>query len=44
VVWFVAAQLAGALAAMLLFRWLVPGLRADRVVVEREGFRVLGVR
>jgi glycerol uptake facilitator-like aquaporin len=38
VVWFVAAQFAGAIAATLLFRWLVPGLRADRVVVEREGF------
>jgi len=38
VVWFVAAQLAGAIAATLLFRWLVPGLRADRVVVECEGF------
>ena len=38
VVWFVAAQLAGAVAATLLFRWLVPGLRADRVVVEHEGF------
>jgi glycerol uptake facilitator-like aquaporin len=37
VVWFVAAQLAGAIAATLLFRWLVPGLRADRVVVECEG-------
>ncbi len=36
-VWFVAAQLAGALAATLLFRWLAPGLRADHVVVEREG-------
>jgi glycerol uptake facilitator-like aquaporin len=41
-VWFVAAQLA-ALAATLLFRWLAPGLRADHVVVEREGF-ALGVR
>src|SRR4029077_5343068 len=38
VVWFVAAQLAGAIAATLLFRWLVPGLRADRVVVGCEGF------
>jgi glycerol uptake facilitator-like aquaporin len=35
VVWFVAAQLAGAVAATLLFRWLVPGIRADHVVVER---------
>jgi glycerol uptake facilitator-like aquaporin len=37
-VWFVAAQFAGAIAATVLFRWLVPGLRADRVVVERESF------
>jgi glycerol uptake facilitator-like aquaporin len=37
VLWFVTAQLAGAIAATLLFRWLVPELRADRVVVEREG-------
>ena len=34
--WFVAAQLAGALAATLLFRWLAPGLKAERLVVERE--------
>jgi glycerol uptake facilitator-like aquaporin len=38
VLWFVMAQFAGAIAATLLFRWLVPGLRADRVVVEHEGF------
>jgi glycerol uptake facilitator-like aquaporin len=37
VLWFVAAQLSGAIAATLLFRWLVPRLRADHVVVEREG-------
>jgi hypothetical protein len=36
--WFVAAQLAGALAATMLFRWLMPGLKAERVVVEREEF------
>jgi glycerol uptake facilitator-like aquaporin len=36
--WFVAAQLVGALAATLLFRWLAPELKAERVVVEREGF------
>lgn len=36
---FVAAQLAGAAAAMLLFRWLVPALPADAesVVVPHEG-------
>jgi glycerol uptake facilitator-like aquaporin len=36
--WFVAAQLVGAVAATMLFRWLMPGLKAERVVVEREGF------
>ena len=36
---FVAAQLAGAAAATLLFRWLVPSLQrdADEVVTPREG-------
>ncbi len=34
---FVAAQLGGAIAATLLFRWLVPGLgaRAERVLVQQ---------
>jgi glycerol uptake facilitator-like aquaporin len=36
---FVIAQLTGAMAATLLFRWLVPALpqSADRVVVPRSG-------
>jgi len=36
---FIVAQLAGAAAATLLFRWLVPALpaRADRVVMPRSG-------
>jgi glycerol uptake facilitator-like aquaporin len=36
---FIAAQLAGALAATLLFRWLVPSLpgRAEQVVTPRTG-------
>jgi glycerol uptake facilitator-like aquaporin len=36
VAWFVAAQLAGAFAATLLFRWLVPSIReeASAVMVE----------
>jgi glycerol uptake facilitator-like aquaporin len=33
--WFVAAQLAGAIAATILFRWLAPGMKAVRVVTER---------
>ena len=35
---FIAAQLAGAMAATILFRWLVPALpaTADRVVVPRS--------
>jgi glycerol uptake facilitator-like aquaporin len=39
VVGFVAAQLAGALAATLLFRWLIPSLRTEAasVVMEHEG-------
>jgi hypothetical protein len=32
--WFVAAQLAGAIAATMLFRWLAPGMKAERVVVH----------
>jgi glycerol uptake facilitator-like aquaporin len=32
--WFVAAQLAGAIAATILFRWLAPGM-AERIVGER---------
>lgn len=38
---FVIAQLTGAFAATLLFRWLVPGLpqAADRVVVPHENSR-----
>src|SRR5271156_3034914 len=37
--WFVAAQFLGALAATLLFRWLVPALpsRANDVVLPHEG-------
>lgn len=35
--WFIAAQLAGAIAATILFRWLVPGLKPGREVVERQG-------
>jgi glycerol uptake facilitator-like aquaporin len=35
--WFIAAQLAGAIAATILFRWLVPGLKPGREVVERRG-------
>lgn len=36
--WFVAAQFAGAFAATLLFRWLVPNLRAraDEILVARD--------
>jgi glycerol uptake facilitator-like aquaporin len=33
--WFIGAQLAGAIAATILFRWLVPGMKAERVVTER---------
>ncbi len=33
--WFVGAQLVGAIAATILFRWLSPGMKAERVVVER---------
>jgi glycerol uptake facilitator-like aquaporin len=39
---FIAAQLAGAMAATLLFRWLVPGMEgeAEKVVVPRESQRI----
>lgn len=33
---FIGAQLAGALAATLLFRWLQPGLRPENVVVPKQ--------
>lgn len=33
---FIAAQLAGAAAATVLFRWLVPGLPADAVLLPHE--------
>ena len=33
--WFIAAQLAGAISATILFRWLAPGLNPERVVTER---------
>jgi glycerol uptake facilitator-like aquaporin len=41
---FIAAQLAGALAATLLFRWLIPNLseHADRVVVPHPSAREHG--
>jgi glycerol uptake facilitator-like aquaporin len=36
--WFILAQLAGALAATFLFRWLVPGLKKTAAeVVLRHG-------
>lgn len=33
---FIVAQLLGAISATLLFRWLVPGVPAERVVVPKE--------
>lgn len=36
VVAFISAQLLGAAAATLLFRWLLPGLRPERVVARAE--------
>jgi glycerol uptake facilitator-like aquaporin len=36
---FIAAEFAGALAATLLFRWLVPAKRPDEVVMPQEGAR-----
>jgi glycerol uptake facilitator-like aquaporin len=36
--WFVAAQVAGAVAATILFRWLAPGIQGKRLVVTRENF------
>jgi glycerol uptake facilitator-like aquaporin len=35
--WFVGAQLAGAVAATIMFRWLLPGLKPERAVAEPPG-------
>jgi glycerol uptake facilitator-like aquaporin len=36
VAWFVVAQFGGAVGATLLFRWLLPGKRADEVLVSHS--------
>jgi glycerol uptake facilitator-like aquaporin len=33
--WFIAAQLAGAISATILFRWLAPATKPERVLMQR---------